>query len=95
MSRIDGFLDRSASLAAADESSSEVTLATDFTAAMNDDLGTPTALAVLFRTVKEGNVALESGEAETARRARRSVLLMLQVFGLDPPPQVVGRLVER
>ena len=84
LSRIDSFLDRSASLAAADESSSEVTLATDFTAAMNDDLGTPTALAVLFRTVKEGNVALESGEAETARRARRSVLLMLQVVGLDP-----------
>ena len=56
----------------------------EFVAAMDDDLATPTALAVLFGIVKDGNVALDAGDREAAIRARLAVLLMLGVFGLDP-----------
>ncbi|MBK8448224.1 MAG: cysteine--tRNA ligase [Micropruina sp.] len=84
LARIDSFLDRAAHLLPTGGPPPEVSLATDFTAAMNDDLGTPTALAVVFRVVKEGNLAIEAGDVEAARRAYVSVLQMVQVFGLDP-----------
>ena len=52
-----------------------------FAAAMDDDLGTPAAVAVLFDTVREGNRATEGGDgvAEAAQ-----VRAMLGVLGLDP-----------
>ena len=55
-----------------------------FVAAMDDDLGTPAALAVLFSTIREGNQALADGNTDAATAARASVLSMLDVFGLDP-----------
>ena len=55
-----------------------------FAAAMDDDLGTPGALAVLFTTVKEGNTALGAGDTEGVRAAYGSVLAMLDILGLDP-----------
>ena len=81
LARIDGFLERSAS---ADAAGLGAELPAEFAAAMDDDLGTPGALAVLFRTVKEGNVALDAGEATDAAAASAQVLGMLRVFGLDP-----------
>ncbi len=80
LARIDSFLERSAASALP----SAAGLPADFVAAMDDDLGTPAALAVLFRVVRDGNVALDAGDAEAAARARSAVLLMLGVFGLDP-----------
>ena len=82
LARIDSFLGRSASATSASDAGAA--LPGDFVAAMDDDLGTPAALAVLFGTVKDGNVALDAGDTESAARARASVLLMLGVFGLDP-----------
>ena len=38
-----------------------------FAAAMDDDLGTPGALAVVHGTVREGNTALDAGD-RTPRR---------------------------
>ncbi|WP_282005593.1 cysteine--tRNA ligase [Propioniciclava sinopodophylli] len=63
-----------------------------FAAAMDDDLGTPGALAVLFTTVKEGNTALGAGDTEGVRAAYGSVLAMLDILGLDPaaPPWADG-----
>ena len=55
-----------------------------FAAAMDDDLGTPGALAVLFTTIKEGNTALGAGDTEGVRAAYGSVLAMLDILGLDP-----------
>ena len=55
-----------------------------FIDAMNDDLSTPAALAVLFTTVKAGNVALEAGDQAAANAAYASVLAMLDIFGLNP-----------
>ena len=55
-----------------------------FVAAMNDDLGTPAALAVVYDTVREGNKALDAGETDRAAELARAVRRMLAVLGLDP-----------
>ncbi len=55
-----------------------------FVAAMDDDLGTPAAVAAVYAAVKDGNVALDTGDDAAARAAYASVRAMLGVFGLDP-----------
>lgn len=59
-------------------------LCADFTAAMDDDLSTPSALAAVHSTVREGNVALDNGDQDGARGAAGSVRAMMGVLGLDP-----------
>ncbi len=56
----------------------------DFTAAMDDDLGVPAALAAVHGCVHEGNTALESGDHQGALGAAASVRAMLDVLGVDP-----------
>jgi cysteinyl-tRNA synthetase len=56
----------------------------EFAAAMDDDLGTPAALAVIHSTVRDGNVALDSGERTAAVEASGAVRAMTGVLGLDP-----------
>jgi len=53
-----------------------------FADAMDDDLGTPAAVAVLYDAVREGNRQLAAGESATATAGQ--VLAMLNVLGLDP-----------
>jgi len=53
-----------------------------FVAAMDDDLGTPAAVAVLYDTVRDGNRLLAEG-ADLAPAARQ-VRAMLAVLGVDP-----------
>lgn len=85
LARIDSFLERSATLEAGGAAYAPLdAIPAEFVAAMDDDLATPTALAVLFGIVKDGNVALDAGDREAAIRARLAVLLMLGVLGLDP-----------
>ncbi|HQR81239.1 MAG TPA: class I tRNA ligase family protein, partial [Actinomycetota bacterium] len=55
-----------------------------FVAAMNDDLGVPAAVAVIFDTVRSGNAALERGDAAAARQAWREVSAMCSVLGINP-----------
>ncbi len=55
-----------------------------FAAAMDDDLGTPAAVAVLHETVHEGNRQLTSGAPAELRRAAESTRAMLAVLGVDP-----------
>jgi cysteinyl-tRNA synthetase len=59
-------------------------LCADFVAAMDDDLGTPAAVAAIFDVVREGNKLLTRGDHEGARGAAASVRAMLDVLGLDP-----------
>lgn len=54
-----------------------------FEAAMDDDLAVPVALAVLHDTVRAGNVAIDSADAEAARRALGATAAMISVLGLD------------
>lgn len=56
----------------------------EFVAAMDDDLGTPAALAAIHSTVRAGNVALDSGDHAVAVGAAGSVRAMTGVLGLDP-----------
>ena len=60
------------------------TLCAEFAAAMDDDLGTPGALAAVHSTVREGNTALDAGDHEAALGAASSVRAMTGVLGLDP-----------
>lgn len=55
-----------------------------FIAAMDNDLGTPGAVAAIHKFVKEGNSALESGDHEHARTAAESVRRMADILGVDP-----------
>jgi cysteinyl-tRNA synthetase len=59
-------------------------LGADFTASMDDDLGTPGALAAIHGTVREGNTALEAGDRTAATAAASAVRAMTGVLGLDP-----------
>ena len=56
---------------------------TAFVTAMDDDLGTPGAVAVLYQAVRDGNTALAAGDKETAAARLAEVLGMLAVLGLD------------
>jgi len=55
-----------------------------FTAALDDDLGVPQALAVVHETVREGNTALAAGDTAGAVKLAACVRAMLTVLGLDP-----------
>lgn len=52
-----------------------------FIAAMDDDLATPRAHAVIFDLVADGNRALEADDHVTASRTRATVLELTQVLG--------------
>jgi cysteinyl-tRNA synthetase len=55
-----------------------------FVAAMDDDLGTPAAVAVLHNTVRDGNKLVADGDSPALRENLASVRAMLEVLGLDP-----------
>ncbi|WP_147138297.1 cysteine--tRNA ligase [Stackebrandtia albiflava] len=55
-----------------------------FAAALDDDLGTPGALAVVHETAREGNTALDRGDTDAATAAASAVRAMLDVLNLDP-----------
>jgi len=56
----------------------------EFAAAMNDDLNTSAALAVVHDTIREGNTALAASDETGVRGALTAVRAMLGVLGLDP-----------
>ncbi len=81
--RIEGFLTRSArALEPGAGALPEIPDA--FAAAMDDDLGTPEAFAVLHETVRAGNAAVDAGDLASAATARARVVAMLDVLGIDP-----------
>jgi cysteinyl-tRNA synthetase len=55
-----------------------------FVEAMDDDLNTSRALAVVHDLVREGYTALDAGDESAARGALAGVRGMLSVLGLDP-----------
>ncbi|TKJ20014.1 cysteine--tRNA ligase [Blastococcus sp. CCUG 61487] len=55
-----------------------------FAAALDDDLGTPAAVAVIHDHVREGNTALAGGGDDDVATALGAVRGMLGVLGLDP-----------
>ncbi|RMI29249.1 cysteine--tRNA ligase [Nocardia stercoris] len=55
-----------------------------FAEALDDNLAVPRALAEIHRVVHEGNKALESGDADTARELAGRTRAMLAILGVDP-----------
>jgi cysteinyl-tRNA synthetase len=87
LERIDNFVDRAKDLVG----TAEPVVPDAFAAAMNDDLGTPGALAVLYTTVREGNSAIEAGDREGAAARLAEVSGMLEVLGLSADDPVWRR----
>jgi cysteinyl-tRNA synthetase len=84
--RIEHFLARAAEVLgeAAGEVAGDGLLCTEFIDAMDDDLGTPAAVAAIYDVVREGNKLLTAGDSPALRGNAASVRAMLGVLGLDP-----------
>ncbi len=55
-----------------------------FEQAMNDDLGTPAAVAALFDAIRHGNQALNAGDEDSIVDHYFAVSTMLDIFGIHP-----------
>jgi cysteinyl-tRNA synthetase len=83
--RIEGFVLRAGErLGAHHQAVDRHQVPAEFTAAMDDDLSAPAAIAILHDTVREGNRALTDGDNSAVERALGSVRAMASVLGVDP-----------
>jgi cysteinyl-tRNA synthetase len=80
--RIESFVRKAAERVGEDAGSP--VLCAEFTEAMDDDLGTPAAVAAIHELVREGNTALAARDDKAVAGALGSVRAMLDVLGLDP-----------
>ncbi|MEU4691685.1 cysteine--tRNA ligase [Actinoplanes sp. NPDC023714] len=85
--RIEGFVHRAAEVVG---NGRPKAVPPAFADAMNDDLNTSAALAVVHDTIREGNTALAAGDEAGIRGALTAVRAMLGVLGLDPLDQAWG-----
>ncbi|WP_091970063.1 cysteine--tRNA ligase [Propionibacterium cyclohexanicum] len=104
LERIDSFLERGEAAGPLDFHFDD--LPQGFVTAMDDDLGTPSAVAVIFDTIKAGNKAFDAADEQSGALALRQVRAMLHVLGLDPydpqwadqaagtTPEVTNGLIE-
>ncbi len=90
LDRVEGFLRRAgeaagdAGTAATPDRLDRSSVPEAFAAALDDDLNVPGALAVLHERVRAGNTALEAGDVAAAGGARREVVAMAEVLGINP-----------
>ncbi|MDI9629350.1 MAG: cysteine--tRNA ligase [Acidobacteriota bacterium] len=82
LARIDSFLERAGASGPVEFDLAKLPI--EFVAAMDDDLGTPAGVAVIFDTVKQGNRAIDAGDRGAAEESLGQVRAMLHVLGLDP-----------
>ncbi|MPZ63034.1 MAG: cysteine--tRNA ligase [Propionibacteriales bacterium] len=81
--RIEGYVERATEVTGGVPSEFTATCA-DFEEAMDDDLGTPAAVAAIHDVVHEGNKLLADGDSPALRGNLASVRAMLDVLGVDP-----------
>jgi cysteinyl-tRNA synthetase len=79
--RVEGFVQRAVESVGAIPAGE---LPAEFTEAMEDDLNTSGAIAVVHEHVRIGNTALAKGDDDGVRAALGTVRAMLDVFGIDP-----------
>jgi cysteinyl-tRNA synthetase len=80
LDRVDTFVQRASALVGA----VDPVVPEAFAVAMNDDLGTPAAVAVLYTAVRDGNGALAREDRAAVGANLAEVRGMLGVLGLDP-----------
>ena len=78
---LDAFAARSATVGATGRADADAAVLEAFVAAMDDDLDTPTAMALLFDTVRQANAALDRDD-ESARPLVAAVREMAEAVGL-------------
>ncbi|GAB7002872.1 cysteine--tRNA ligase [Nocardioides sp. AN3] len=88
--RLESFLERALEVVGPEDAGLGSELPEAFVAAMDDDLGTPAAIAVLHDTVREGNRLIADRDVDGVQSVLGSVLLMLDVLGLNPADPVWG-----
>jgi cysteinyl-tRNA synthetase len=81
-SRIENFVERAVEQVGADPQPRP--LPPEFVAAMDDDLGVPQALALIHTAVRDGNIALGSGDLTTVADRLGAVIAMTSVLGINP-----------
>ncbi|MGH3632254.1 MAG: DALR domain-containing protein, partial [Sciscionella sp.] len=79
--RVENFVERATEVVGPTEPG---VVCADFSAAMDDDLGVPLALAAIHTVVREGNTVLAAGDKVSAGGALASVLAMTDVLGINP-----------
>ncbi|WP_238015553.1 cysteine--tRNA ligase [Dactylosporangium sp. AC04546] len=79
--RLENFVQRAFELTGSSELGE---LPAEFAAAMDDDLNTSRALAVVHDLVRDANAALAAGDAVSVARWLGSIRAMLDVLGVDP-----------
>jgi cysteinyl-tRNA synthetase len=84
LARIDNFVER----ATEHVGSRPPEVPEEFITAMNDDLGTPAAVAALYNAVKEGNQALEADDRDQIACHLSEVNGMLMILGLNADSEV-------
>ena len=82
--RIERFVTRAQRALGDDAAVPPAQLPISFTAAMDDDLAVPAALAAVHATVRDGNQALSATDLAGAAGCLAMVRSMLTVLGLDP-----------
>lgn len=83
--RIEGFITRAIETLGLDDVPVDgTTRASAFDEAMDDDINTPQAIAVIHGVVREGNTALAAGDRDAAHAHVVSVVSMLDSLGLNP-----------
>jgi len=80
LSGLDSFAARTSSLA---DANSDADVIQQYIAAMENDLDTPAAMALVFDTVRRANTAVDNGDTATASTLRASVIEMLGALGIE------------
>ncbi len=91
---LDSFAARTSSLT---EASSDSDVLQQFVTAMDNDLDTPAAMALVFDAVRRANTAFDAGHTEVAASLRSAVVEVLAALGLqlstgdDVPADIVAK----
>jgi cysteinyl-tRNA synthetase len=77
---LDSFVARTSSLP---DATADADVITRFCAAMDNDLDTPVAMALVFDSVRRANSAFDAGDTDTAATLRAAVLEMTRAVGIE------------
>jgi cysteinyl-tRNA synthetase len=83
VARLDALARRARVAGVPTEAPLEEAAVTEFRDAMDDDFGTPEAMAVVFRTARETNAAIDDGDLDRAARGLATVRELSGALGLE------------